>query len=84
MATQDNDASIAFGNTTAQIALPAKWGIYSASTGGTLYLRKVMADFVDGDGNTITGANLASGNAVDIPVGDLDLMPDAWRLRGRG
>ena len=73
MATQDNDGVITFGSTTAVINTPAKWGLYSTVTGGTL--KKTIENIttiIDGDGNAITGNTIANGTTVSVPVGDSD------------
>ena len=73
MATQDNVGVITFGSTTAAINTPTKWGLYSASSGGTLKktIENVIA-IIDGDGNAITDTTIANGTTVSVPVGDSD------------
>ena len=85
MATQDNDASIGFGSTNATINRPAKWALFSASTGGSRYSANAdLNAIVDGDGNTITDATIANGTTVEIPTADLDLSETQGELNETG
>ena len=87
MATQDNDAAIIFGTTTAEIARPQKYRIYTALAAGTAKSEwEDLGSFVDDDGNPITTATIASGTVVDIDAGNFDLNLTTGDLNesGRG
>ena len=85
MATQDNDNIISFGTTTAAVNRPARWALFSAATGGTRYSANAdLGALVDGDGNAITDATIASGTIVRIPADEIDLSETMGDLNEAG
>lgn len=71
MASQDNDSVINFGKLTADVNRPAKIGLRSASSGGTLWLRRDITTIVDRSGDEITDAQIDNETNVLIPASSL-------------